>query len=486
MSFNENQSTKRSIKGIVDIKVFDKNGKLKQHETGENMITNYYKDLLASYFDPVWRTLLSTDKSPFLNINKTITKHSKGILLFGNKLIENADNYMDQLVTSTEIGHAGDAVNTYSSNKLGAFNDSAYINDESGITYQWVFGENSAVGTIKSVGLCNTLLGNTGLYDPVIYWNSIGSYNRLNPAYETGRPDMNYKTADGTSVSILGMYGTYLYGYIYNKDTATLSLYRYNTEDIYKIKSTYEKVSFSETTYNPGTLVLDHYKDVVLTINETTNVLTYLLTMILIDDVIFVFTNNSYNNKKIYCHKVALNTDIHSYTDLLFDVHGDPFNGNYKYYASNYTCFGICKKNNKLYVLRVTGVDSGKKMMQYSLSTLNYEQDVDLPLDKFKKPDGTETLPNRIFPYTQDSFTLYCTTNKLQLGIISDGVNFNIMHFNNNTFKRYKQNLMQIVNSNAANACISNLSLFTIKNLSGDVVKEATDTMIVTYRLINT
>ena len=227
------------------------------------------------------------------------------------------------------------------------------------------------------------------------------------------------------------MYGTYLYGYIYNKDTATLSLYRYNTEDIYKIKSTYEKVSFSEATYNPGTLVLDHYKDVVLTINETTNVLTYLLTMILIDDVIFVFTNNSYNNKKIYCHKVALNTDIHSYTDLLFDVHGDPFNGNYKYYASNYTCFGICKKNNKLYVLRVTGVDSGKKMMQYSLSSLNYEQDVDLPLDKFKKPDGTEALPNRIFPYTQDSFTLYCTTNKLQLGIISDGVNFNIMHYNN-------------------------------------------------------
>ena len=58
MSFNENQSAKRSIKGIVDIKVFDKNGKLKQHETGENMITNYYKDILASYFDPVWRTLL--------------------------------------------------------------------------------------------------------------------------------------------------------------------------------------------------------------------------------------------------------------------------------------------------------------------------------------------------------------------------------------------------------------------------------------------
>ena len=94
MFLNEIQSTKRSIKGTVDIKVFDKNGKLKQHETGENMITNYYKDILASYFDPVWRTLLSTDKSPFLDINKTITKHSKGILLFGNKLIENADNYM--------------------------------------------------------------------------------------------------------------------------------------------------------------------------------------------------------------------------------------------------------------------------------------------------------------------------------------------------------------------------------------------------------
>ena len=27
------------MKGIVDIKVFDKDGNLKQHETGENMIT---------------------------------------------------------------------------------------------------------------------------------------------------------------------------------------------------------------------------------------------------------------------------------------------------------------------------------------------------------------------------------------------------------------------------------------------------------------
>ena len=45
---------------------------------------------------------------------------------------------------------------------------------------------------------------------------------------------------------------------------------------------------------------------------------------------------------------------------------------------------------------------------------------------------------------------------------------------------------MQVAHANAANAYISNLSLFTIKNLSGDVVKEATDTMIVTYRLINT
>ena len=89
----------------------------------------------------------------------------EGILLFDNLLVEDADNYFEQLMTCKEVGHAGSGATVYEYPKSGTINSTASEITDNSIKNVWIFGQGKAVGTIQSVALTNSRLGTKGIAD---------------------------------------------------------------------------------------------------------------------------------------------------------------------------------------------------------------------------------------------------------------------------------------------------------------------------------
>ena len=73
------------LKGLLDIKVYDKNGNLKQHEKGENLITDLSANILKTIFGDVNFRMMGYINNPAYMSD--IQDNFQGILLFNNLLI---------------------------------------------------------------------------------------------------------------------------------------------------------------------------------------------------------------------------------------------------------------------------------------------------------------------------------------------------------------------------------------------------------------
>ena len=151
------------LKGILDIKVYDENHNLKQHETGENLITNYTADFLKQIYGNPDLRMLGWEAKPILMSDAKYPFN--GILLLGNRLAENADNYFTQIVDSQIIGHGDSLAQQFVSSKYGTQNLVASENNKNSVTRVWNFGRGVATGQIQSVALCNNGLGRMGSFD---------------------------------------------------------------------------------------------------------------------------------------------------------------------------------------------------------------------------------------------------------------------------------------------------------------------------------
>ena len=84
------------LKGHLTIEVFDKDGKLKQREEGDNIITNYSRDWMSV----CWTNPLLRIAYPLFNpvYASDINENFKGILLFKELCTEDKNNYFNQII----------------------------------------------------------------------------------------------------------------------------------------------------------------------------------------------------------------------------------------------------------------------------------------------------------------------------------------------------------------------------------------------------
>lgn len=162
------------LKGTVTFETFDKNGKLIQRETAENMVTDAVDKILA--MSPWW--------------DDHVTKHLPlaqnllgGLYLFDSQLTESRANY--HLPGNAKITGIGGRLTDLTDPKRGTLDGTLTGPVENGYKNVWKFTENQANGYIGSVSLTSKeagagmLFNFIGSYDPQRY---MGKMNRL-PAY---------------------------------------------------------------------------------------------------------------------------------------------------------------------------------------------------------------------------------------------------------------------------------------------------------------
>lgn len=162
------------LKGTVTFETFDKNGKLIQRETAENMVTDAVDKILA--MSPWW--------------DDQVTKHLPlaqnllgGLYLFDSQLTESRANY--HLPGNAKITGIGGRLTDLTDPKRGTLDGTLTGPIENGYKNVWKFTENQANGYIGSVSLTSKeagagmLFNFIGSYNPQRY---MGKMNRL-PAY---------------------------------------------------------------------------------------------------------------------------------------------------------------------------------------------------------------------------------------------------------------------------------------------------------------
>lgn len=162
------------LKGTVTFETFDKNGKLIQRETAENMVTDAVDRILA--MSPWW--------------DDQVTKHLPlaqnllgGLYLFDSQLTESRANY--HLPGNAKITGIGGRLTDLTDPKRGTLDGTLTGPIENGYKNVWKFTENQANGYIASVSLTSKeagagmLFNFIGSYDPQRY---MGKLNRI-PAY---------------------------------------------------------------------------------------------------------------------------------------------------------------------------------------------------------------------------------------------------------------------------------------------------------------
>lgn len=149
-----------SLKGSMSIQLFDAETGEQQSEIREdNMITNAVNKMLNLPLD----FLVGDRTSPYTMLEKTLpiqTAAMGGVLIFGNKIEENAE-HISAGYDEIPVGHAGGEYSgtdiytgSYNTNESGAL--------ENGCRHVWDFATDKANGDIACVCLTSKIGGDSG------------------------------------------------------------------------------------------------------------------------------------------------------------------------------------------------------------------------------------------------------------------------------------------------------------------------------------
>lgn len=469
------------LKGLIDIKVYDKDGKLKQHETGENLITNLSGDILKTIFGDINFRMMGYRTNPVYMSD--IQDNFQGILLFNNLLIEDKENYFKQLMTANVVGHADSLGLESEAAKYGIINSSASTVENNSITKIWNFGQGKAVGTINSLALCSNSLGRFGLddadfikdtqtqfiFEDSYKWANNQGVNLALPNEYSAFP----KTSDAYSNLIFAYYKKgviYAYNTTVTNNKRTINIYKITLSKYYK-KNNFGTYFTNHTTYGGANARL--YSDTMEPVATITapgsggypnN----------------FFSSAAYNNK-IYFFGGYLNAQgkvLYTY-DINTNEFTHVLNTDFRGTADVYTNFAV--NENGIYLMN----RASNKIARYTFNLI-YVNDIDID----SKIIGNNAQLN-VVNFTDDGLILITNSHYSNSGsCITDLNNFKFFNpvstriFANSDF----YNNFGTIGIDGTEISLNkyNNGISTIKNLSNPVIKGETDEMVVTYKVIKT
>ena len=149
------------MKGITTIELTNERTGKKQTYKDENMITNYFRDLIqmtesssiVTGYKESWLNGFERTAQNAINAGTILKVLSSGLVMFDDYLSTDADEY----VLPSNVNLVGRGTNVTNSGKdttLGSFNNASSTISENGAKFVWDFNTDQAVGTIKSICLC--------------------------------------------------------------------------------------------------------------------------------------------------------------------------------------------------------------------------------------------------------------------------------------------------------------------------------------------
>ena len=465
------------LKGHLTIEVFDKNGKLKQREEGDNIITNYSRD----WMNVCWTNPMLRMAYPLFNpvYASDINENFKGILLFKELCTEDKDNYFNQIMTKTVVGHADSAGISAESSQYGILNETASEITENSITRVWNFGQGKAVGTINSVALCNDNLGRKGTDDDVFINDTEYKYfvdkNKNNVQQFAGgllqvgivndyQPEIGNYNAAYTVKDIFCIKNGIIYAYDYKYDNTAknliINIYKCDTSKYYK-KQNFKNDFNSQSSRQYIKLVADNNSAF------STNTITYTTN---IGGLIYSFCE--YFNNKFY---FILTTGNRAFV-AIYDITTNTWSGDEKTNEKSATVrYGFAKNAQGIFV----SSNDGKKIWRYT-DNFVFMNEIELP-EKIAGYGNILDIHN-----FNDNFAVLGVGSPYRKSCLTDFINYKCIEQSTYDFHAYPEFLNLVCLSSNSQVNKNNVNLSTIKNLMQPVVKGETDEMKVTYKIIKT
>lgn len=484
------------LKGEVKIELFDKNGKLKQVEIGENIITNAPFDLIKATFSDVNARILAGQSSISPLYATNIVNNFNGILLLDSLLLEDKNNYFEQIFTSNDVGHACASISdNIDSPKVGAYNSTASKITDNSIRYVYEFGEGKAVGTIKSVALCPYKLGRVGLNDDTFFTNTTfnitdngfyatayGNIVRISKFKNENSYVVNPIAGDDNNYEFLTVCGykegvVYAYKVINENNIYKLTMFKITLSKYYN-KSNFSTKFYTYSNINGETrLLADTIEPIAISDNLKFGSDTYQR----------IFIMSEYDNKIYFLEGYAYKDTINLVT---FDKNSETFTIKEVVNPRGTVKFNGFVRNDLGFFLSF-----GDKIGRFTENFvfMNY---IDIP--EFMAID--DTLNVEIYPVGDTGLIklFYYKYPTRKNCITKDFIHYNfktqgdILFTNRMPHKDFDKSLLLILTNN--NGIGSDtirvqqnlMVLSTIKNLSNPVIKGETDIMKVTYSIIKT
>lgn len=202
------------LKGIAEITVLNSDGSTASYTKEENMITNSVKNLLdikSSYF----RGDATLNHETCLIGLMPILQMYSGILLFQDPLTENANNIFPP-IDNPQIGHAGEYYSGTNPQR-GTLNASSGA-VTGGYKYVWDFATDRANGSISAIALTSKFGGNIGIDS-----SSESSILANDCLYSSLNNSTSFSVGYGSFLTTSSTYSSY-YIQSYNPSTDTFTL----------------------------------------------------------------------------------------------------------------------------------------------------------------------------------------------------------------------------------------------------------------------
>lgn len=152
-----------SLVGKTKIQLFDaKTGELEREVESSNMVTNAVKNILSPHLSVLFGESDNWDGF-FSNISPIYKTLFGGIMIFGNRLEENA-NYIipNQADRESLVGYGGQCSSLTGNNYRGDYNVSESTVLANGATHVWDFTTEQSNGVINSIALTSSWGGEAG------------------------------------------------------------------------------------------------------------------------------------------------------------------------------------------------------------------------------------------------------------------------------------------------------------------------------------
>ena len=207
------------LKGHLKIELKDSKGRAVKTIEGDNMITDALKDIFASNYCGA------------LDYRKMLPLYSKmlgGILCFGTNTLDVTsegaakDYFIPDNSTHPVIAHAGQTESSYGQAddaKRGSPLDTSMIVQDGAVTLAWEWGSAAGIGTIVSLGLTHSDVGDAGT------GSNSQAFKAMRPVINAsaGFPWTHAQAGQNNMILFVGADG---YGYRFSVSGTTVTIYK--------------------------------------------------------------------------------------------------------------------------------------------------------------------------------------------------------------------------------------------------------------------